>query len=126
LHRRLTAVVYLHVSDAAIINRLSGRLICRDCQAPFHRTLNPPQIAGRCDRCGGALYTRTDDAAETVAARLVTYHRQTEPLIAAYRSTGLLREVAGEGGVPAVAERVLGVVNDLGPATATPSSLAHV
>lgn len=110
LHRRLAGVIYIKVSDAAIIERLAGRLICRRCQAPFHRRYNAPREEGKCDHCGGELYTRTDDAPETVGARLVTFHRQTEPLIAYYRSAGLLHEIAGEGDVGEISARCLATV----------------
>ena len=97
LHRQLTGVLYIHVSDAAIVERLSGRMICRECQAPFHARFKPSQQAGRCDHCGGALYQRADDNPDTVRARLATFHRQTEPLIAHYRRLDLLHEINGEG-----------------------------
>lgn len=119
--RRLAAVLYIDVSDAAIVERLSGRMICRTCQAPYHQRFNPPKQEGACDRCGGPLYTRADDVPETVRARLVTFHRQTEPLIAFYRNAGILNEITGEGGVSEIAARCLAVVQGLvgRPAKAT-------
>jgi len=50
----------------------------------------PPKIEGKCDECGGALITRTDDREETVRARLKAYHEETEPLIEYYRTQGIL------------------------------------
>lgn len=94
--RRLTAVVYLKVRDEVIVERLSGRLICQQCQAPYHLEYKQPKVAGRCDHCGGELYQRPDDSASTVRARLLTFHRQTEPLIEFYRKANLLHEIAGE------------------------------
>lgn len=110
LHRRLSGVVYIRVTDDAIVSRLSGRLICRTCQAPFHTTFNPPRLDGRCDACGGELYQRDDDNATTVRARLATFHGQTEPLIAYYREAGLLHEIEGEGDVSLVGARTLSAV----------------
>ncbi|MBI2795812.1 MAG: adenylate kinase [Gemmatimonadetes bacterium] len=107
LHRALAGVVCIKVSDEAIVSRLSGRLICRVCQAPYHTSFNPPRSAGRCDACGGELYQRDDDNANTVRARLATFHAQTEPLIAYYREAGLLHEIDGEGDVAAVGARAL-------------------
>ncbi|MCC6234117.1 MAG: adenylate kinase [Verrucomicrobiales bacterium] len=97
LKRRVTGVVHLKVSDEEILRRLSGRRICRQCQAPFHLLFKKPRREGLCDRCGGPLYQRDDDKAETIQIRLRNYHRQTEPLIAYYHSSGVLTEVAGEG-----------------------------
>jgi adenylate kinase len=112
-HRRLTAVIYIDVSDAAIIGRLSGRMICRNCQSPYHQQFSPPKVAGVCDRCAGPLFTRADDAPETVRARLVTFHRQTEPLIAFYRDAGILHEIRGEGAVTAITEECLSLARTL-------------
>lgn len=123
LHRRLARVLYIKVSDAAIVERLSGRMICRGCQAPYHQLFKPPKKSGSCDSCGGELYQRADDNPETVRARLVTFHRQTEPLIDYYRWAGLLHEIAGEGDVASIGGRSLAALRDLtgkeSPATAT-------
>jgi len=113
LQRQLAGVLYIRVSDEAIIDRLSGRLICRACQAPYHIRFKAPREAGKCDRCGGELYQRADDNPQTVRARLVTFHRQTEPLIDYYRRTGLLSEIDGEGDVSDVVGRSLSVVRRL-------------
>ncbi|MSU73435.1 MAG: nucleoside monophosphate kinase [Opitutus sp.] len=112
LHRRLAGVLYINVSDTAIVDRLSGRLICRSCQAPYHTLFKPAKIPGVCDTCGGELYQRTDDNPGTVRARLVTFHRQTEPLIAHYRRAGLLHEIDGEGDVAGIAGRSLAEVRN--------------
>lgn len=114
LRRRLAGVLYIRVSDDEIVRRLSGRLICRQCQSPYHATFNPPQRAGLCDRCGGELYQRADDHPDTVRARLATFHAQTEPLIDFYRQAELLHQINGEGDVAAVRERSLAAVRDFG------------
>lgn len=113
LDRGVRGVLYIKVSDEEIVSRLSGRLICRDCQAPYHLRFKPPAQEGVCDSCGGELYQRDDDNPETVRARLRIFHAQTKPLIAYYRKAGLLFEVEGEGELPAVAGRCLEVVRGL-------------
>ena len=102
LARRIAAVLYIKVSDEALVGRLSGRMICRACQAPYHLQFKPPHQSGVCDSCGGELYQRADDNPQTVQARLVTFHGQTEPLIAYYQQAGLLQEIDGEGTLAAV------------------------
>ncbi|MBU6401297.1 MAG: adenylate kinase [Verrucomicrobia bacterium] len=113
LRRRLAGVVSIRLSDAEILERLSGRLICRACQAPYHVKFNPPKTAGHCDVCGGEVYRREDDNPETVRARLKTFHRQTEPLSDYYRQAGLLHEVSGSGSVAEVATRIDAIVREL-------------
>ena len=113
LDRPLARVLYIRVPDAALIERLSGRWICRACQTPYHLLFKPSARAGVCDKCGGELYQRDDDKPETVRARLKTFHKQTEPLIGYYRNADLLEEVDGEGDVAAVSSRLLPVVKEL-------------
>ena len=113
LERRLAGVLFINVSDEAIIERLSGRLVCRACQTPYHARFNPPRIAGACDACGGDLYRRDDDNPDTVRARLKTFHGQTEPLIDYYSQAALLHEIDGEGDVRDVTKRSIEAVRRL-------------
>jgi adenylate kinase len=113
LGRRVAGVLYIRVSDEQIVRRLSSRLTCRGCQAPYHAQFKPPVRSGICDGCGGALYQRDDDNAEAVRARLATFHAQTEPLIEYYIRAGLLVEVIGEGDVAQVAERILAAADGI-------------
>lgn len=107
MQRRLSGVLYINVSDEEIIRRLSGRLTCQKCQAPFHRLYNPPAKTEICDHCGGRLQQRDDDEPETIKARLRTYYGQTAPLISYYRAAGLLFEIDGEGEVSEISQRIM-------------------
>jgi adenylate kinase len=113
LNRQIDRVLYVDVPDENLIDRVSGRLICRECQTPFHRSTNPFRTCPR-DACVGEhLYQRTDDAPETVRARLTTFHRQSEPVIDYYRLLNLLTTVSGWGSVEAVKRATLEAVRDL-------------
>lgn len=103
-------VILLEVSDEELIKRLSGRRICRNCQAVYHIMNSPPKVAGKCDKCGGELYQRTDDNVETIKNRLEVYAAQTAPLIDYYRKQGKLTEVRGEGGVDVVSGKIIEVL----------------
>jgi adenylate kinase len=113
LGRRIDGVLYVDVPDEALVERLSGRLICRECQTPFHRFTNPFRTCpyGKC--AGEHLYQRADDTPETVRARLATYHRQTEPVIDYYRLINLLVTVPGEGSVDDVKRAAVAAVREL-------------
>jgi adenylate kinase len=116
LQRRVAGVIYINVGDDPLIMRLSGRLICRQCQAPYHSFFKPPRREGRCDACGGELYQRSDDNPETVRARLVTFHHQTEPLISYYRQAGLLHEINGEDDVDQITAKMIAAIRSISPA----------
>ncbi|OQY48066.1 MAG: adenylate kinase [Anaerolineaceae bacterium 4572_78] len=113
LDRKLKGVLYINVSDEEIVQRLSGRLICRSCQTPFHLEFNPPAKEGECDSCGGELYQRDDDNPKTVHNRLDTYHKQTSPLINYYKTMGVLAEIKGEGDMDAITDEMMKVVRKL-------------
>ena len=105
--RKIDYVINLRVSEDEILRRLSGRLICRECQIPFHREFNPFTTCplGKCS--GEFIYQRDDDKPETVLARLEVFHRQTEPLIQYYQERGNLVTVSGEGTVEIVYDNII-------------------
>ncbi|MFC1962695.1 adenylate kinase [Chloroflexota bacterium] len=110
-HTALDRAVYIEVKLSELTARLNGRLTCRQCQAPYHRVSSPPQVEGLCDKCGGELYQRADDAPETVSERLRVYFEQTSPLIAYYRSAGKLLEVNGTQAIEKVTEDIIASLN---------------
>jgi len=89
----LDGVVYMKVSDEIVLRRLSRRLICRDCGEIYNLDTMPPAREGRCDRCGGELYQRSDDAPAAVLERMREYEEKTSPLVDYYRERGELIEV---------------------------------
>ncbi len=95
----LDRVLYVNVAEDELVRRLAGRFICRICQMPYHEITSPPKKRGECDDCDGELYQRDDDKAEVVKRRLQVYFEETQPLVGHYRSSGVLREVDGEGTV---------------------------
>lgn len=91
----INMVLNIQVPDEEIVNRLSGRMICRECQEPFHKMFNPFKTCphGKCK--GEHLYQRDDDKPETVRNRLGVYWTQTSPLIEYYREKGILVDING-------------------------------
>ncbi len=113
-NKTIDRVIYIKVDEAELLERLSGRWICRDCQTPYHATVNPPKVKEKCDRCGGQLYQRPDDKVETVKERLKVYFSQTAPLIDYYTRTGKLREVDGKGDLNEVSKRIVAAIKEGG------------
>ena len=102
----LEAVIFFDVSEEELLRRLTGRRVCRQCQTTYHLVSAPPQKPGVCDRCGGELYQREDDRAETVRRRLEVFARQTTPLLDYYRQRNLLTTVAGEGPIDSIRQAI--------------------
>jgi adenylate kinase len=90
---RVDRVINFDIPDDKVIERLSGRLVCRSCGFNWHRTLNPPARDGICGKCGGEIYTREDDTDRAIAARLDVYRERTLALIEYYRARKLLLDI---------------------------------
>jgi adenylate kinase len=113
LGRRLDAVLYLKVPFDDVVERISKRRTCANCEAPYHLTTSPPLRADICDNCGGPLVQRPDDEASVVQHRLDVYEKQTAPLVDYYRNLRLLSEIDGTQSVERVFEdelQALGLV----------------
>lgn len=93
IQRKITKVFYLSIGLDVVIRRLTNRVSCKKCGAPFHLINMPPKKAGVCDYCGGELIKREDDNEETIRKRFQTFLDKTQPLIDYYKKKGLLIEV---------------------------------
>jgi adenylate kinase len=111
---RLSVVPYIKVPEDVLLARLAGRWTCRQCGAMYHELFSPPHKAGVCDKCGGELYQRPDDAPETQKHRITVYFDQTAPLIDYYRDKGLLVEIDGRPGIEEIQAELLRVVASIG------------
>lgn len=114
LERPIDVVLNIEVPLEDLVARLTGRSICRNCAAPYHVLFNPPQVAGRCDQCGGELYQRADDSEATARKRLEVYLAQTAPLVDYYRQRGLLEPIDGSKGVDEVQKTIYTIVRRRG------------
>lgn len=94
--RGVDAALDIKVPDSILVERLSGRWICRTCGTPYNVNSRPPKVAGVCDLDGGELYQRDDDTAEAVMNRLEVYERQTAPVTDYYRTQDVLVEIDGD------------------------------
>jgi adenylate kinase len=93
LKQPLDYVLYLESTLSVIIQRLTGRRVCRNCGALFHMTNKPPKKEGVCNSCGGPLYQRADDNEETIRTRMDVYLKNTTLIIDYYEEQGKLRKV---------------------------------
>jgi adenylate kinase len=110
--QQISVVLLIAVPDDVVVERLSGRLICRECQATFHRKYNPFESCpyNKCE--GEYLYQREDDKPETVRSRLEVYKEQTSPLVDYYRDQGVLAKVDGDQPMKDVEADLIAAVPD--------------
>jgi adenylate kinase len=105
-------VVDLDSSEPVIIQRLSGRLVCRRCSANFHKTNMPPKKEGICDNCGGELYQRADDKVETIKNRLLVYREETSVLMKYYEQNAKLQHIPADGDADVVLNKIIDMVKN--------------
>ena len=106
LNRPIDYVINVDVDKDILMERLTGRRICKECGATYHLVFNPPAKEDVCDRCGGELYQRADDNAETVQNRLDVNLKQTKPLLSFYEDKGTLRYINGQQDIKVVFEDI--------------------
>lgn len=106
LNRQINFVINIDVDQDILMERLTGRRICKSCGSTYHLVFNPPANDGVCDRCGGELYQRADDNAETVQNRLDVNVKQTKPLLDFYETKGYLRNINGQQDIGKVFEDI--------------------
>jgi len=101
------AAVHVEVPIERLVERMSGRRVCREQGHVYHIVHNPPRQQGICDVDDSELYQREDDKPETVRHRLQVYEERTAPLIDYYRERGVLVSVNGDQPIKAVTEKIL-------------------
>ncbi|MCY8232412.1 adenylate kinase [Priestia endophytica] len=106
LKRPLDYVINIDVDQDILMERLTGRRICKNCGATYHLVFNPPSQEGTCDKCGGELYQREDDNPATVSNRLAVNVKQSQPLLDFYNQKGYLRNIKGDQDITKVFEDI--------------------
>lgn len=113
LNKNIDAVINIEVAPDVIVDRLSGRFICRDCGATYHKLYNQPKVEDTCDRCSGHnFYQRDDDKPETVKNRLDVNIENSKPILAFYNEAGVLFDVDGDRDINEVFADVKKIIDE--------------
>lgn len=111
-NRRLDHVLYIKVPKDILMERLTGRFMCSNCGATYHKVYSPPKVEGTCDKCGSHdFYQREDDKPETVENRINVNEEQTEKLARHYSDLGLVREIDGKQSPKQVFQDIVDILN---------------
>lgn len=105
-------VLNISVDSEELMQRIIGRRVCKSCGASYHMKNMPPKVEGICDVCGGELYQRHDDTAETVKNRVSVYDAQTRPLVDYYNNTERLAQIDGEQSQESVFASIVSVIGE--------------
>lgn len=109
----LDAVLYLDVDFGAIIKRVTGRRICKNCKSVYHTEFSPSKVAGVCDKCGGELYQRSDDTEESLKQRLSAYSNETVPVINYFESKGLVKTINANQAIEQVSNDLFAILKGI-------------
>jgi len=94
--------------DEFLVDRITGRLACKECAKIYHKRYDPPKQANICDSCEGALYQRSDDKEDILRQRLAVYRKESQPLIDFYAAKkNVLRQIDGRNAKEQVFHDVL-------------------
>ncbi len=103
-------VLNLVASEKVIIERLSGRRICKKCDAVYHIINLKPKKAGICDNCKSSLFQRDDDKPSIIKKRIKVYHEETQQLIEYYSKKGILVDIQTEKPIEDIFENVVNIL----------------
>lgn len=114
LNSPIHAVIYIDVDPEVLKDRLSGRIICRNCGATYHKLYNPPKVEGVCDNCCASdFYQREDDKPEKVAYRINLQMESIRPILDYYEERGLLHRVDGQQAIDKVYEDIRQILSSV-------------
>ena len=103
--------IFLEVPMEILMDRLTGRRVCKSCGAVYHIVSKPSKTEGICDNCGGEVVQRNDDKADVIETRLRTYQEFTSPLKEFYKKSGKYIQVDGNRGTEEVYKEIEKIIN---------------
>lgn len=108
----INKVININVNKDVLVERASGRRVCRNCGATYHIIFKPTKAENVCDICGGEVYQRSDDAEATVSKRIEVYIQETQPLIKYYENKGSLVTINGEQDMDHVCKDIISALGE--------------
>ena len=95
INKSIDKVIYIDVENEKVLERISGRRLCRSCGAIYNINTKPSTNGNRCDKCNGELYQRDEDNVTSVLRRISSFQNDTFPIIGYYQERGLVYKVDG-------------------------------
>ena len=113
LNKDLGVVIYLDTPRDILEKRITGRRLCENCGATYNvlTGVNKPVVDGKCDKCGGNLYQRSDDNSESFAVRYQEFIDKTYPLVEYYKKNNALVSIDSVDPEDTI-KAIEGVIND--------------
>ena len=110
---KIDVVIQLHIEDALLIKRITGRLLHKPSGRTYHEIFKPPKVPMVDDVTGEPLEKRSDDTEATLLTRLEAFKTQTVPVVEYYKKQGLHTLVEGGREEGEVFKDLLGILSPL-------------
>lgn len=98
--------LYIDLTEAQAMHRLTTRRICTKCKEVFPAFYDKD----KCEKCGGDLITRSDDTPDAIKIRLSTFTGKTLPVIRDYEKRGKILKVDGDQAIEKVSSDIVAVL----------------
>ncbi|AXY26497.1 adenylate kinase [Suicoccus acidiformans] len=109
----LDHVIYIEVDADILKERLSGRIMCSNCGATYHKVYNPPKVSGVCDVCGHTeFHQREDDTPEKVGHRIQLQMDSIRPILEHYEAANLLTKINGDQAIETVYREIRNILGE--------------
>ncbi len=96
INEQIDFVFNIDLNERILIDRMAYRRSCQSCGQKYNLKFNPPRVDNTCNICENELTQRADDNEETATKRILTYKKETEPLIKYYTDKGLIINIDGD------------------------------
>jgi len=110
--RKLDHVIELEVNEDALVDRITGRFTCANCNEGYHDRHKRPAKEGVCDACGSTQFKRRpDDNEDTVRTRMAEYRAKTAPILPLYEKRSIVSRVDGMADIGSVTAAIRSILN---------------
>ncbi|HEY7022666.1 MAG TPA: adenylate kinase [Ktedonobacterales bacterium] len=106
--------IYLDAPRELLVERLSGRYICKANGHVWNIRTRQPKMPGICDLDGSPLYQRNDDTGEAVRHRLDIFFKETIHLVEYYEARSKLLRIDATKSIQEVNEAVFAALEARG------------
>jgi adenylate kinase len=104
--QRSEVVLDIRLSEERLIERLSSRRICSQCETIYNLLVKAPNRSDTCDACSAGLVQRQDDRPEVIKERLRVYNEETKPMVEYYQKKENYHKIEGDKDIESVFQSI--------------------
>ena len=114
LKSSIDIVINLVIDKSKLIDRLTNRFFCKNCNTGYNALYKLPKKEGICDVCTGMeFYRRDDDNKDTIENRFNVFDEQTKPILNYYKKQGILHDFSADKEPKLLSDEITTIVKKL-------------